>query len=53
LEDAAILLDGDRELVRKARTIGLRNITRNLALMQGWTCTAARSYVVTGEMQHA
>jgi DNA-directed RNA polymerase specialized sigma24 family protein len=53
LEDAAVLLDGDQDLVRKAQTIGLRELTRNLARMQGWTSTATGSYVVTGEMQHA
>ena len=53
LEDAAVLLDADRDLLGKARTIGLRDLTRNLARMQGWTPTATRSYVVTGEMQHA
>jgi hypothetical protein len=53
LEDAATLLDADRDLVRKAQIIGLRELTRNLASMQGWTSTAAKGYVVTSEMQHA
>jgi DNA-directed RNA polymerase specialized sigma24 family protein len=53
LEDAAILLDGDREMVRKAQTIGLQELTRNLARMQGWRSSATNSYVVMSEMQHA
>jgi len=53
LEDAAILLDGSRDVVRKAQIIGLRELTRNLARMQGWTSTATRPYVLTTEMQHA
>ena len=51
-EDVAILLDADRDLVRKAQIIGLRELTRNLALAQGWTSTAAGSDVDTSEMQH-
>jgi DNA-directed RNA polymerase specialized sigma24 family protein len=53
LEDVAILLDSERNLVRKARMIGLRDLTRNLARIQGWTSTATRSAVVMSEMQHA
>jgi len=53
LEDAAILLDGDRDLVRKAQSIGLRDLTFNLARMQGWTSSASESYGVTGEVRHA
>jgi len=53
LEDAATLLDAGRDLVRKAVTAGLRELTRNLARMHGWTSTAAKSYVITSEMQHA
>jgi len=52
LEDVAILLDSERDLVRKAQTIGLRELTRNLARMQGWTFTATKSPVVTSEMLH-
>jgi len=52
LEDAAILLDGDRDLVRKAQTIGLRELTSNLARMQGWTSSSTESYVVTSEIGH-
>jgi DNA-directed RNA polymerase specialized sigma24 family protein len=53
LEDVAILLNVERDLVRKAQLIGLRELTRNLARKRGWTSTAPRSYVVTSEMQHA
>ena len=53
LEDVAILLDGEIDLVRKAQTIGLRELTRNLARIQGWTSTGNKSGVVTSEMQHA
>jgi len=52
-EDAAILLDGDRDLVRKAQTIGLRELTFNLARMQGWTSSATESYAVTAGVRHA
>ena len=53
LEDVALLLDSERDLVRKAQMAGLRELTRNLARNQGWTSTATRSYVITGEMEHA
>jgi hypothetical protein len=36
-QDAAILLDADRDLVRKARIVGLQELTRNLGRMRGWT----------------
>jgi DNA-directed RNA polymerase specialized sigma24 family protein len=53
IEDAAILLDGTPDLVRKARIFALRQLTRNLGRMQGWTSAEPESYVITGEMQHA
>lgn len=53
LDDAAILLDADRTLVRKAQLNGLRELTRNLARMQGWTSTGSQGYVLKSEMQHA
>jgi DNA-directed RNA polymerase specialized sigma24 family protein len=34
--DVAVLLDADIDLVRKAQAIGLRELTTNLARMQGW-----------------
>jgi DNA-directed RNA polymerase specialized sigma24 family protein len=53
LEDAAILLDASLELVRKAQRIGLRELTRNLALMQGWTSDPVSPFPATGEAQPA
>ena len=52
LEDVALLLDSEQDLVRKAQMVGLRELTRNLARKQGWTSTASKSYVVTSEMQN-
>jgi hypothetical protein len=51
-DDAAVLLNVDRDLVRKARIIGLQELTRNLARMQGWTYTVTRSCLRTKELQH-
>jgi DNA-directed RNA polymerase specialized sigma24 family protein len=48
-EDAAILLDADLDSVRKARIIGLRELTRNLARMRGGAYTAGESRVHTRE----
>ncbi|HEY2013836.1 MAG TPA: hypothetical protein VGH38_10070 [Bryobacteraceae bacterium] len=53
LEDAAILLDGDLKLVRKAQMIGLRELTYNLSRVQSWTSGAGNCSVLTSEMQHA
>lgn len=53
LEDTAILLDGDQELVRKARATALRELTRNLARLQGWPSAGTSSYVLKSDMQHA
>jgi hypothetical protein len=53
LEDAAVLLDADLDLVCKARISGLHELTHNLARMQGWTSDATKSFVMTSEMQHA
>jgi len=53
LKDAAILLNADPGLVRKAQMFGLRELTLNLARMQGWTPTPARSDVLISELQHA
>ena len=41
LNDAAVLLDSDPDLVRKALAAGVRELTINLARMQGWTPTAS------------
>ena len=53
LEDVATLLDSERDLVRKAQMLGLRELTGNLARLQGWTSTASKPYLVNSEMQHA
>ena len=53
LEDVGILLNSERALVRTAQMIGLLELTRNLARLQGWTFTAPKSHIVTSEMQHA
>jgi DNA-directed RNA polymerase specialized sigma24 family protein len=47
--DAAILLDVDMNLVRKARIVGLQELTRSLARMRGWTYAASQSPVRTRE----
>jgi DNA-directed RNA polymerase specialized sigma24 family protein len=54
-EDAAILLDVDRDLVRKGRIVGLQELTRRLARMQGWTYAVSRCRLCsrTTEFQHA
>ena len=52
LEDVAILLDGERDLVRKAQMIGLRQLTHNLARLQGWTSNATKPYAATSESRH-
>jgi len=53
LQDVATLLESDVDLVRKARAIGLQELTRNLARMQSWKTVAARSFGIPGEVQHA
>ncbi len=53
LEDVAILLDSELALVRKAQAIGVRELTRNLARLQGWKSNAGRSFVANSEVQHA
>jgi len=52
-DDTAVLLNVDRDLIRKARFIGLQELTRNLARMQGWNFTVTRSCLRTKELQHA
>jgi hypothetical protein len=49
----AILLDSERDLVRKAQMIGLGELTRNLARIQGWTSTDTKSHIVTSEKHYA
>ena len=53
LEDVGILLNSERDLVRTAQVIGLLELNRNLARLQGWTSTATKCDVVTSELQHA
>jgi hypothetical protein len=43
LKDTAILLDSGPELVRKALAAGARDLTINLARMQGWKSAATTS----------
>jgi hypothetical protein len=53
LRDAAILLDAEPDLVCKAQAAGVRELTINLARMQGWKPTAANSNQLTNEWDHA
>jgi hypothetical protein len=53
LADAAVLLDAEPELIRKARAIGLMELTSRLARMQGWTSAAGNPLVVPNETQYA
>jgi hypothetical protein len=53
LRDAAILLDAEPDLIRKAQAIALRELTANLARIQGWKSTRPRRCVLYGEVQHA
>jgi DNA-directed RNA polymerase specialized sigma24 family protein len=53
LEDAAILLDAEPELVRKAHAAGLRKLTISLARMQSRQSAAARPDTVTSGRQYA
>jgi len=53
LEDVAILLDCELALVRKAQAIGVRELTRNLARLQGWKSNTGKSFVTNSEVQHA
>ena len=48
LEDTAVLLNADRSLVGKAQTIGLQELNRNLARMQGWTTFAEKPDTAAG-----
>ena len=53
LENAAVLLDVDRDLVRSARIIGLQELTRTLARRQGRDYETSRSCLQPRELQHA
>lgn len=52
-QDVAILLDVELNLIWKAQTLGLRELTLNLAGLQGWTSMDDKSYVRTSEASHA
>lgn len=54
-KEAAIFLDCDRELVRKAQVIGLWELTRNLAIAQGWAPARrdATSFGITAALRYA
>jgi hypothetical protein len=43
MKDAAILLGSEPELVRKALAAGARDLTINVARMQGWKSAATTS----------
>jgi DNA-directed RNA polymerase specialized sigma24 family protein len=49
LQDAAVLLNSEPDMVRTAMAAGLRDLTINLARMQGWKSVASKS---TSEAQH-
>jgi hypothetical protein len=51
--DAAVLLDAEPELIRKAQAMGLMELTNRLARMQGWTSVAGNPLVVRSETQYA
>jgi DNA-directed RNA polymerase specialized sigma24 family protein len=53
LQDVATLVDSDLDLVVKARAIGVRELTRDLAQRQGWTSIQIETYLPAGELQHA
>jgi DNA-directed RNA polymerase specialized sigma24 family protein len=53
LKDAAILLNAGPDLVRRAQAAGARELTINLARMQGWNCAPASSNSSTREWDHA
>ena len=48
IEDTAVLLNADRSLVGKAQAIGLQELNRNLARMQGWTTIAEKPDTAAG-----
>jgi DNA-directed RNA polymerase specialized sigma24 family protein len=52
LADATVLLDADADLIRKALAIGLRELTQNLALMQGWIAASCGPGEPARHLQH-
>ena len=53
LKDAAILLDADPELVRKAQAAGVRELMTKLDRMQSWKSFATASKTVISEWEYA
>jgi len=53
VEDAAVLLDATADLVRKARTLGLRQLVDNLTRIQVRTSDGYGRFVRTIGVQHA
>jgi DNA-directed RNA polymerase specialized sigma24 family protein len=53
LIDAAVLLNADTELVRSAQAAGARDLTINIARMQGWKSAATDSNQLVKEWEHA
>lgn len=49
VDDAAILLDADRDLVRKARILGLRELARILTGARGGACRSGHPCIGTKE----
>ena len=47
--DCAVILDASPKLVKKALTIGLLELTRNLASAQGWTSKTSNPFVLPRE----
>jgi len=48
LYDVAILLNADKKLVKKAEQIALTELTRNVALEQGWVSNSGANAVANG-----
>jgi DNA-directed RNA polymerase specialized sigma24 family protein len=53
LKDAAILLDTGQDLVRNALAAGVRELTINLAIQQGWKTAATKANTLNSEWEHA
>ena len=53
IDDAEVLLDAAPDLIRKAQAIGLRELTGNLARVQGRTTIGAKLPVPHSETRHA
>ena len=51
--DCAVILDASPDLVKKALTMGLLELTRNLASAQGWTSKTAHPFALPTEIRYA